>query len=268
MGGLKNSCDEKDDDQNEDDDHNEDDDSDNDSDDFENRDFDEKDPKLVPELGKVASKVRKIVKLFRKLPVGNDHNLQPEIKLSFGKEKALLLDCKIRWNSSLQMLKRVYELPKEVKIAMVQLDPHFDISNEELVRIKELFDALAPIKMAVEYLCREDAYLLLAGKVTEFTTKKLRDFKTSISLELVEVFQARFRERRNPELIHLLKCLKNPDFVYENQEDQFGIKIRKTKITALVPSLLQRLYHQGNTEEMKWQWRFLMILRRISKCSF
>ena len=68
-------------------------------------------------------------------------------------------------------------------------------------------------------------------------------------MELVEVFQARVRERRNPERIHLLKYLKNPDFVDENQEDQFGIKIRKTKITALATSLLQRLYHQGNTEE-------------------
>ena len=77
------------------------------------------------------------------------------------------------------------------------------------------------LKLAFEYLCREDADLLLAEKVTEFTTKKLRDLETSISLELVEVFQARVRERRNPKLIHLLKYLKNPYFVDENQEDQF-----------------------------------------------
>ena len=142
MGGLKNSCDEKDDDQNEDDD------SDKDSNDFENRDFDRDVPRLVPELGKVVSKVRKIVKLFRKSPVCNDDNLQPQIKLSFAKEKPLFLDCKTRWNSLLQMLKRLYELRKEVKIAMVQLDQHFDISDDELVRIKELCDALAPIEIS------------------------------------------------------------------------------------------------------------------------
>ena len=122
--------------------------------------------------------------------------------------------------------------------------------------------------MAVEYLCREDADLLLAQKVTEFTTKNLRDLETSISLELVEVFQARVRERRNPKLIHLIKYLKNPDCVDENQEDQFEIKIRKTKITALATSLLQRLYHQEKQEKMKWQLRFLMILRRISQRLF
>jgi len=50
--------------------------------------------------------------------------------------------------------------------------------------------------MAVEYLCKEDADLLLAEKVAEFAAKKqLRDLETSISLALVEVFQARVRER-------------------------------------------------------------------------
>jgi len=49
--------------------------------------------------------------------------------------------------------------------------------------------------MAVEYLCKEDADFLLAEKVTEFTARKLRDLETSISLALVEVFQARVRER-------------------------------------------------------------------------
>ena len=62
------------------------------------------------------------------------------------------------------------------------------------------------------------------------------------------MFQARVRERENPDLIHLLKYLKNPKFVDENQ-DQFGIKIWKTKITPLATSLLQRLFHQRSTEE-------------------
>ena len=46
------------------------------------------------------------------------------------------------------------------------------ISHEELVKIKELCDALAPIEISVEYLCKEDADHLLADKVTKFTAKK------------------------------------------------------------------------------------------------
>ena len=162
---MQNSCDEGDDDENKDDD------SDKDSDHFENQDFDQEAPKLVPEYGKVVSKELRNVRLFRKPPFHNDDNLQPQIKLSFGKEKALFLDCRSCWNSLLQMLKPFYELHKEVMIAMVQLEQLFDISDEELVRIKELCDALAPIEMAVEYLCKDDADLLLAEKVTEFTAK-------------------------------------------------------------------------------------------------
>jgi len=45
------------------------------TDDFENQDFDQEASKLVSELGKVVSKVRKIVKLFCKSPVRNDDNL-------------------------------------------------------------------------------------------------------------------------------------------------------------------------------------------------
>ena len=101
MGGLKNSCDEEDDDN-----ENEDDDCDKDSDDFENQDFDQEAPKLVPELFKVVSNVRKIVKLFPKAPVGNYNDLHPQIKFSIRKEKALFLDCKTRWNSLLPLLKR------------------------------------------------------------------------------------------------------------------------------------------------------------------
>jgi len=93
----KHSCDEED-----NVDENEGDDCDKDSDDFENQEFDQEAPKLVPELGKVVSKVRKIVTLFRKSPVHNDENLQPQIKLSCGMEKALFLDCKTHWNSFLQ----------------------------------------------------------------------------------------------------------------------------------------------------------------------
>ena len=70
MGGLKNSCDEVDDDN-----KNEDDDCDIDSNDFENQDFEQEAPKLVPELCKVVSKVRKIVQFFRKSPIRNDENL-------------------------------------------------------------------------------------------------------------------------------------------------------------------------------------------------
>ena len=48
------------------------------------------------------------------------------------------------------MLQRFYEVCKEVKIAMIHLEQEFDVSDKELEKIKELFDAVAPIEMIVE----------------------------------------------------------------------------------------------------------------------
>ena len=112
---------------------------------------------LAPEINTIVAKLRRVVKLFRKSPVRNDDNLQHQIIVSCSKEKALFLDCKTRLNSLLKTLQRFYELRKEIKVAMVQLDREFDFSSIELDKIKELCDALALIKLAVEYLCKNNA---------------------------------------------------------------------------------------------------------------
>ena len=52
---------------------------------------------------------------------------------------------------------------------MIQLEQKFKFSNKELEKIKELCEALAPIEMAVEYLCTENANMVLAEKVVTFT---------------------------------------------------------------------------------------------------
>ena len=52
---------------------------------------------------------------------------------------------------------------------MIGLEREFEFSSDELEKIKELCDALAPIEVAVEYLSKENADPLLAAKVVTFT---------------------------------------------------------------------------------------------------
>ena len=66
------------------------------------------------------------------------------------------------------MLQRFYEMRKEVKVAMLQLDKDFNISREELDKIKEICDTLAPLETAVQCLCKKDADLILSEKVIVF----------------------------------------------------------------------------------------------------
>lgn len=148
----------------------------------------DKAPTLSPDIQFIVKKVREIVKIFRRSPVKNDDALQPFILQTLGKEKKLQLDCKTRWNSLLSMLERFYELRKEIKMALVQLDIQFELTEEDMMIIKELCDALAPIKVAVEALSSEDADILLAEKVIAFTLKKLCEQGTKIGQELKSRF--------------------------------------------------------------------------------
>ena len=59
--------------------------------------------KVKVHLQSVITKVRKIVKLFRKSPVKNNI-LQGEIKKQHGKEVSLILDCRTRWKNLLSMI--------------------------------------------------------------------------------------------------------------------------------------------------------------------
>ena len=77
----------------------------------------------------------------------------------------------------LTMLERFYELRKEIKMALVQLDVQFDLSDEELKGINEMCEALAPFKVAVEALSGEEAGLLLSKKIIAFIFKKLAELK-------------------------------------------------------------------------------------------
>ena len=91
----------------------------------------------------------------------------------------LLLDCKTRWNSLLAMLERFYELKKEIKMAMVQLDVPFDLSEKEVKKINEMSEA-------PDALASKDADMLLSEKIIAFVLKKLGKLKSNISKDLIE----------------------------------------------------------------------------------
>ena len=179
----------------------------------------------------------------------NDGHLQPYILENLGREKMLLLDCKTRWNSLLAMLERFYELQKEIKMAVVQLDANFDVSEKEIKEIKEMCEALTPFKAAVDALASEDADLLLSEKVIAFVLKKLGELQSSISKNLIERFSARVNERRNDKLMHLFEYLKKSSYVNQ-PEDHLGHKIRRPKITAMATRLLQRLFATNESDEV------------------
>ena len=173
---------------------------------------------ILPELKVLITKVRKIVKLFRKSPVKNDDILQPQVIHSFGKEKQLHFDTRTRWNSILKMLQRSYEMRKEIKMAMLELDQEFNLDDEDLTKIKELCETLTPLEMAVNYHCHESTDLILAENVVAFTFKKMSETKTLIENALAQSFEKRIQERRNENLIHLFSYLNSSAFTEKSND--------------------------------------------------
>ena len=204
---------------------------------------------LAFNLQDVVQKVRKIVKFFRRSPVKNDDHLQPYILENLGREKMLLLDCKTRWNSLLTKLERFYELKKEIKMAMVQLDVPFDLSEKEVKEINEVCEALAPFKAAVDALASKDADMLLSEKIIAFVLKKLGELQPNISKDLTKRFSIRIDKRRNGRLVHLFEYLKKSSCI-DQPEDHLGHKVSRKKIAAMSTSLLQRLFVSNESDEV------------------
>ena len=194
----------------------------------------------------------------------NDDHLQPYILENFGREKMLLLDCKTRWNSLLTMLEKFYELKKEIKLALVQLDVSFDLNDKEMKEINEMCEALVPFKAAVEALASEDADILLSEKIIAFVLKKLGELQSNISKELTQRFSIRIGERRNNHLVHLFEYLKKSS--YNNQpEDYLGHKICRRKIAAMATNLVQRLFVNNGSDEVASNKEVIKVIRMAKK---
>lgn len=134
--------------------------------------------------------MRQIVKMFKNSPVKNDV-LQSYVTEEMKNESQLILDCKTRWSSLLDMLERFYFLRKPIKKALVDVGGGLDIDDEELSTILEIVDALKPVKATVKALCRRDANLLTADAILSFAMKQLQQQNTSLSADLFHSLKKR-----------------------------------------------------------------------------
>ena len=65
----------------------------------------------------------------------------------------LILDCKTRWSSLLDMLERIVRIKVPVQKALLDLQEMPNLSNQEFTDISIIFFSLSPIKAAIEALC-------------------------------------------------------------------------------------------------------------------
>lgn len=182
---------------------------------------------------------RSIVKFFRNSPVRNTC-LQNYVKKTFNKELTLILDCKTRWNSCLNMIERFIILFDCIKLALKDLNNLHGFSKIDVKILKDFKDALSPVKLAVEALGRDDATLITAETVIVFMYKKIGILKSNIAQKLLTALKLRISNRRNVELTSLIHYLIDPH--NWNKHGELLPYSTKAEILAYGEHLFKRLF--------------------------
>ena len=88
--------------------------------------------------------------------------MQTKIKAELGNELLMKSDVKTRWNSIADMIDNFLKVRIYVEENLFELNSLDLLINLDLELLKDLYNALKPIKLTVEALSRKDATLLSA----------------------------------------------------------------------------------------------------------
>ena len=204
-------------------------------------------PMVKVHFQSVIIKVRKIVKLFRKSPVKNDV-LQEEVKKHHRREVALILDCRTRWTSLLAIIQQFLKINEQIGVVLADISPSLICIEQELDILTDIVDALEPVKLAAEALCRKNATLLTTEGIFKFLIIKLNQKKSSLCIRMKDTVLKRFIERRQSNLISLYKYLSNSDCLHKVEEHKIFNMLSKTVLQITAKSLLSRLFPTKDIE--------------------
>ena len=126
-------------------------------------------------IGDVVNKVRRVVKHFKRSPLKNEI-LQTYVKEKHPNGLQLILDCRTRWSTLLKMLERIVKLRIPVHKALLDLNIDIKLNDEEFQQINNIVQALDPIKLAVEALCKREANLITAEATIKFLFDEIETY--------------------------------------------------------------------------------------------
>ena len=200
---------------------------------------------MVEKYDPILTKVRGENRKYRKSQVRNDE-LQEFVKNGFGKELAVLKDCKTRWSSLVKMLNRFIGLSPYMRMASIARKEFWPFTRGEIDSLRELTAALEPLETAVTALSSRSANIIDAETIYEEVMSEFDQQDTWISNELKSSFVKRVKERRNATLTHLVLYLQDPSYI-QKDEDQFEEEIGRTAILLLAKKIVSRLFPDYNT---------------------
>ena len=189
------------------------------------------------EIFSIVNKVRRIVKVFKRSPLKNE-TLQKYVKERYPNGLNLLLDCKTRWSSLLNMLERIVQIKIPIQKALLDLDENIYVSDQEFSMISSVVEALSPIKIALEALCRRDTNLITAEATVKFLLEDLHKYKSHYHTRIIDAIDQRIVQERYTDVSVVLQFLHNPS-------SQLA---KKSLVNTFCTNLLTRIGGKGIEE--------------------
>ena len=171
---------------------------------------------LSYDISDIVARVRQIVKLFKRSPLKNE-TLQKYVKEIYPNGLNLILDCKTRWSTLLDMLERIIKIKLPVQKALLDLGVQIDLSDLEFTQIEFLTKTLSPIKIAVEALCRRDSNLITAEATIKFLLDELNISPSYYSTRVLEAIDQRIIQERYTDASVIIQYLHNPQAQLERK---------------------------------------------------
>lgn len=186
-------------------------------------------------LHNLITKIRTVVKLFRRSPTKNDEVLQRYVIGEFGEDLVLILDCKIRWSSLLTMIERFHKLRNCIRKALIDIKSEIVFSTEEMEIIQSVIQILLPVKLAVEALCTQDANLLTANTTLTFLLANIGS-GTVLHEKMKSALKKRISQRLT-DMSNLLQYLHNGTYV----DSSLGLrKLSRDTLVKLIIRLVKK----------------------------
>ncbi|UYV64990.1 hypothetical protein LAZ67_3002675 [Cordylochernes scorpioides] len=91
----------------------------------------------------------------------------------------LILDCRTRWDSLLNMLERLLSVKSAIQKALIDVKSNVRITDEDFVIMTQVISALKPFRAALAAICRRDATLLTAEATRLVDGKTSEKYPTS-----------------------------------------------------------------------------------------
>ena len=190
------------------------------------------------DISKIVTKVRRIVKIFKRSPLKTE-TLQKYVKETYPNGLNVVLDCKTRWSSLVTMLERTIKIKLSIQKALLDLGEDIYLSDQEIAVMSSIVEALNPIKIALEALCRRDTNLITAEATVKFLLEDIQKSNTHYHAQILEALSQRMVQERYTEVSVILQYLHNPS----------ARLAKKAVVNTFCADLLSRTRRKGIEDE-------------------